>query len=77
MTREDVLAFRVGDQVHVLTGHRNATIVDHREIQDKDGNIVGIELAFEFGLENHTDRHVFTFDSDQPWVTEVRRGWRA
>jgi hypothetical protein len=30
-------------------------------------NVVGIELAFEFCLENLIDRHVFTFDSDQPW----------
>jgi hypothetical protein len=77
MTKEDVLAFKVGDQVHLLSGHGNATIVDRQEIQDEGGNVVGIELAFEFALENLIDRHVFTFDSDQPWVTEVRRGWRA
>ena len=77
MTKEDVLAFKVGDEVHLLKEHRNATVVDRQEMRDKDGNITGIELAFAVGPEKSIDHHVFTFDSDQPWATEVRRGWRS
>jgi hypothetical protein len=46
MTKEDVLAFRVGDRVHILKDHKNATIVGREEIHDEERKLVGIELSF-------------------------------
>jgi len=64
MTKEDVLAFRVADRVHILKGPTNATIVDRKEIHEEDRNVIAIELTFEFGQGRPVDRHVFTFDSE-------------
>jgi hypothetical protein len=47
MTKDDVLAFRVGQQVHLLRTRKNATIAKREEILDADGTqVVGVRLVF-------------------------------
>jgi hypothetical protein len=78
MTKDDVLAFREGQRVHLLRSHKNATIAERKEILDADGTqVVGVLLVFQYAEDGPLDPHEFSFDSAQPWVTEVRLGWRG
>jgi hypothetical protein len=78
MTKDDVLAFREGQRVHLLRSHKNATIAERKEILDADGTqVVGVRLVFQYAEGGPLDPHELSFDSAQPWVTEVRPGWRG
>jgi hypothetical protein len=73
MTKDDVLAFREGQRVHLLRSHKNATIAERKEILDADGTqVVGVRLVFQNAEGGPLDPHEFSFDSAQPWVAEVR-----
>jgi hypothetical protein len=77
MTKNDVMAFREGQQVYVLRNHKNATILERKEILDADGEqVIGIILVFQYEEGSAPDSHEFWFDSVQAWATEVRPGWR-
>jgi hypothetical protein len=48
MTKDDVLAFREGQRVHLLRSHKNATIAERKEILDADGTrVVGVDWFFD------------------------------
>lgn len=64
--------------MRLLRSHKNATIVERKEIFDADGTqVVGVLFVFQYAEGSLLDPHEFSFDSAQPWVTEVRPGWRG